>query len=108
MTGIEPAVSLGPRPLGLWSTAGWVFVALLVSFAATVIVVVIAGLAFAKALGIRSPKEILVYTATIPLYVFFFLVIAWRVKRSGWRFVDYVALAWPKRRDVLVGMASMT
>jgi hypothetical protein len=70
------AVSFGAKRLGFWSTNGWFLAAILISLAATMIVT-LGGVAVARVVGLRSPKEILVYTATIQLYVFFVLIITW-------------------------------
>jgi membrane protease YdiL (CAAX protease family) len=105
-----------PKPLGFWATAGWfalgVVAALAVTFAAAILVVLarfgsLSGIPEGelRAFGTQHASAGL-FGSSIILYAVPTLVMTLGVKCARWRFTDYVALVWPRRRDVRIAIAA--
>jgi uncharacterized protein len=111
---------LKPKPFGFWSTTGWLLLAIFGSLVASAVVTGI-GLAIAiiakfgsieslfenqTAAFARQNAFIIVYGIGALIYVFAVLFVALGARLARWRFVDYVALAWPERRHIVLAIAA--
>ncbi len=105
-----------PKPLGFWTTAGWFALGVVAAVAATVAAAILVVLArFGSMRGIPESElrafatqhaSAGLFGSSIILYAVATLVMALGVKSARWRFADYVALVWPRWRDVRITIAA--
>ena len=110
MTEIDSPLPAAPRPWGYFSTLAWVVFAHVIG--------TIAGFAAVYAWNPAALDVISDFNAVLKDAWFFSLstlvaapvmvaVLVWAARLRRWPVRDYLALTWPSRREVLVGLAAL-